>query len=136
MFFTGSQMSSLAYNYHILTWQIKWDLVARLCAIVNSSVNFTIYCCGGQQYRNNFFSTLLNYRVWFRKVFQCESAKEHSKIVKYVKNFNKKIVVFCGTWCHDLIEDVLYCYSKIKLVIFCSTEKFFHPYLLLFSHKI
>ena len=38
-------------TYHILTWHINLDMVARLCAVINSSVNFIIYCCAGKQFR-------------------------------------------------------------------------------------
>ena len=38
-------------SYHNFTWQINLDMVARLCAIINSSVNFIIYCYAGKQFR-------------------------------------------------------------------------------------
>ena len=44
--------------YHIATWHINADFVARLCAIINSSVNFIVYCYAGKQFRSCLFHTL------------------------------------------------------------------------------
>merc|ERR1719225_1957965 len=39
-------------HYVAPSWQLQLDLVARYMAVLNSSVNFLIYCMAGRQFRN------------------------------------------------------------------------------------
>jgi hypothetical protein len=44
--------NSPAASYYGPEWQLVVDMFARYLAVVNSSINFIIYCVAGKQFRN------------------------------------------------------------------------------------
>ena len=54
--------SSPAGEYFAPEWQMLVDLINRYLAVVNSSVNFIIYCVAGKQFRS-VLSSMLHLRT-------------------------------------------------------------------------
>ena len=44
--------TSLAASYYGPEWQLLVDMFARYLAVLNSSINFIIYCVAGKQFRS------------------------------------------------------------------------------------
>ena len=44
--------SSPAGSYYGPEWQLVVDIIARYLAVINSSINFIIYCVAGNQFRS------------------------------------------------------------------------------------
>ena len=44
--------NSPAASYYGPEWQLLMDMLARYLAVLNSSINFIIYCVAGKQFRS------------------------------------------------------------------------------------
>ena len=51
---------SLSNSYSTSEWQFVMDQTARYLVVLNSSVNFIIYCLAGAQFRSVLLSTLFS----------------------------------------------------------------------------
>ena len=49
-------------NYSIPEWQLVMDQFARYLVVLNSSINFIIYCLAGNQFRSVLIGTLFSPR--------------------------------------------------------------------------
>ena len=54
--------SSPAGSYFGPEWQLVVDMIARYLAVINSSINFIIYCLAGKQFRR-VLATVLHLRT-------------------------------------------------------------------------
>ena len=51
--------NSPAASYYGPEWQLVVDMFARYLAVVNSSINFIIYCLAGSQFRHNLLDMVM-----------------------------------------------------------------------------